>query len=152
MSSAGEGVGDVGEVERAEEDGREAEDESVGEADAALRHGAVGGAGHEAVGAALERLVEGAGAAGDDGDAEDGLNEAEVEGADSAAEGAEEVAGGGGDDDHGGDAELEEDRVVAEEGWGGFGDRFGGCLGRRLRRGLEQGGGSARTLWRLPRF
>ena len=82
---------------------------------AAGGHGAVGGAAHEAVGAALEGLIERAGAAGDDGDSGEGLDEAGVEGADSAAEGAEVEAGSGGDDDHGGDAELEEGGVVGEE-------------------------------------
>ena len=71
---SGEEVGRVGEVERAEEGGSEAEDEAVGETDACGGHGAVGGAAHQAVGLALEGLVERAGAAGDDGDPDEGLN------------------------------------------------------------------------------
>src|SRR5206468_10614905 len=82
----GEGIGDVDQVERAEEDGQEAEGEAVGEADAVGRHGAIGGAVHEQVRAALEGLIEGAGAAGDDSDSGEGLEEAGVEGADAAAE------------------------------------------------------------------
>ena len=70
------------------------------------------------VGVALEGLIEGAGAAGDDGDSDEGLEEAGVEGTDSAAEAAEVEAGSGGDDDHGGDAELEEGGVVGEERMG----------------------------------
>ena len=67
-----------GEVDGASADEEEAEDEAVGEADAVLGHGAVGGAGHTAVGGALEGLVEGAGAGGDEGDAEEGFEEAEA--------------------------------------------------------------------------
>ena len=83
--------------------------------DAAGGHGTVGGAVHQGVGFALQRLVERAGAAGDDGDSEQGLDEAGVEGADAAAQAAEVVACSRGDDDHGGDAEFEERGVVGEQ-------------------------------------
>ncbi len=87
----------------------------MGERDAAGGHGAVGGAMHESVGLALEGLIEGAGAAGDDGDGDEGFDAVELEGADTAAEAAEIEAGSGGDDDHGGDADFEERGVVGEE-------------------------------------
>ncbi len=45
---SGEEVGGVGEIERAEEDGREADDKAVGERDATCRHGARGCAAHQA--------------------------------------------------------------------------------------------------------
>ena len=64
------------------------------------RHGEVLGAAHEGVGATFEGLVEDAGAAGDDGNSGEGLDEAGVEGGDAAAEGAQVEAGSGGDDDH----------------------------------------------------
>ena len=112
---SGQQVGRVGEVRGAEEGGREAEDETVGEGDAAGGHGAVGGAAHEAVGLALEGLIQRAAAAGDDGDPDEGLQHARVEGADAALEAAEIEAGSGGDDDHGGDADFEERGVVGEE-------------------------------------
>ena len=87
----------------------------MGEGDAAGGHGAVGGAAHEAVGLALEGLIQRAAAAGDDGDPEESLDHAGVEGADAALEAAEVVARSGGDDDHGGDADFEERGVVGEE-------------------------------------
>ena len=79
---------------------------------------------------ALERLVERGRAAGDDGDAGEGLDEAGVEGADAAAQAAEIEAGSGGDDDHGGDAELEEGGVVGEQRvWLRGGEDVIGCRG-----------------------
>ena len=104
----------------------------MGERDAAGGHGAVGGAAHERVGLALEGLVQGAAAAGDDGDAEEGLQQAGVEGADAALQAAEIEAGSGGDDDHGGDANFEERGVVGEQrvGLRGCEDVIG-CRGGR---------------------
>ena len=106
-------------------------------------HWAVLGAAHEGVGTAFEGLVEDAGAAGDDGDSCEGLEEAGVEGGDAAAEGAEVEAGSGGDDDHEGDARLAEGGVVGEEGVGLRGeDLVGGRgeshMGRISRLGLLQ--------------
>lgn len=83
---------------------------------------------HEGVGAALEGLIEGGGAGGDQGDAEEGDEGGAVEGGDAGAEVAEVQAGGGGDEDHEGDAELEESGVGGEEG---------GVLGE----GVREGGG-----------
>ena len=108
-------VGDVREIERADEGGCEADDEAVGERDASGGHGAVDGAVHQAVGVAFEGLIERAGAAGDDGDPEQRLQHADVEGRDAAPQAAEVVAGSGGDDDHHRDADLEERGVVGEE-------------------------------------
>ncbi len=46
----------------------------MGEADAVLRHGAIGGARHAAIGGALEGLVEDAGAGCDQADPEEGFD------------------------------------------------------------------------------
>ena len=140
---SGEEIGGVREVERAEKDCCKAEDQAVGERDAACCHGARGGAAHECVGFALEGLIERAAAAGDDGDSCESMEEASVEGADAAAEAAEVEACSGSDDDHGGDTELEERGVVGEQGMGLRGrEDCIGCRGgshrvriTRLRRG-----------------
>ena len=71
----------------------EAEKEAVRERDASCCHGAVGSAAHQPVGFALKGLVEGARAAGDDGNSEDRFDAAEVERTDSAAEAAQVEAG-----------------------------------------------------------
>ncbi len=112
---SGEEIGGVREVQRAEEGGCEAEDEAVGERDASGGHGAVHGSVHQGVGLAFEGLIERAGAAGDDGDSEERLQHAGVEGADAALQAAEVVACSGGDDDHQGDTDFEERGVIAEE-------------------------------------
>ena len=110
------------------EDQEEAEDEAVGEADAMLRHGAIGGAGHAAIGGALEGLVEDAGAGGDQADAEEGFDESEMEGRDARGEGAEIEARCGVDDDHQRYARLDEHDVVAEQRVAaGAGGRYGRC-------------------------
>src|SRR6202023_1133131 len=109
-----EEVGGVSEIRGAQEGGREAEHEAVGERDAAGGHRAVGGAAHESVGLALEGLIQGAAAAGDDGDSEESLQEAGVEGAGAALPAAEIEARSGGDDDHGGAANFEERSVIGE--------------------------------------
>ena len=75
---AGEQVGFRGKEERAAEDGAEAEDESVRQADSSGDHGTRGSALHARVGAALERLVEDGGAAGDNRDAAEGVGAGEV--------------------------------------------------------------------------
>ena len=103
------------EVDGPTEDQEEAEDEAVGEADAMLRHGAIGGARHAAIGGALEGLVEDAGAGCYQADAEEGFDESEMEGRDAGGERAEIEAGRGVDDDHQGYARLDEHDVVAEQ-------------------------------------
>ena len=127
---SGEEICGVGEIEDAEKNGGESEDEAVGEADASGSHRTVGGAMHQVVGAALEGLVESGRAAGDYRDSGDGFDETSVEWADSAVQAAKIEAGSGGDDDHGGDAELEEGGVVAEQGvWLRGGEDLIGCRG-----------------------
>ena len=83
---AGKEVGGDGEVDGASADQHEAHRQAVRQADAVLRHGTRGGARHAAVGAALEGLVERAGAGGDESDAEEGLDEPELEGGDARRE------------------------------------------------------------------
>lgn len=100
----------------------------MGEADSTGSHGPFCGSAHEVVGAALEGLIKGCRAAGDDGDSGEGLDESSVEGADSAVQATEVKARSGCDDDHCGDAELEEDSVVAEQGmWLRGGEDLIGC-------------------------
>ncbi len=120
---SGERIDEDGEIERAEECCEEAHDQAMREADASGGHGAILGAAHEAIGFALEGLVERAGAAGDDRDACERLEHPEIEGADAGAQAAQVKARRGGDDDHDRDAQLEERGVVCEQagacGWDG---------------------------------
>ncbi len=78
----------------------------MGEADAVLRHGAIGGARHATIGGALEGLVEDAGTGGYEADAEESFDESEMEGRDAGGERAEVEAGCGVDDHHERDTRL----------------------------------------------
>ncbi len=131
----GERVGLPGEDKGPDEDGCEAEQQAVREADATGHHRAIGGAMHARVGAALERLVEHGGAAGDERDAGERADSLQVQGADAGAQVAEVKAGGGGDEDHERHARLEQRCVV------------GGERGRAPRRSGQR----SPRLWNGPR-
>ena len=87
----------------------------MGQADASCRQWPSCRPDHAGVGFALQHLVERGRAGGDESDAGQGFEQADVETGDAGADRAEIEAGPRGNDDQGGDARLEELDVVGEQ-------------------------------------
>ena len=85
------------------------------QADTGLGHGAGGGAGHAAVGFALQRLIEHRRAGRDQRDAEKRLQQTQMEGTDAGGQRAEVKAPRGGKQHHGRNPRLRELQVVGEQ-------------------------------------
>ena len=157
----GEEIGVEQEPPGTQTDCAEAEKNTNGKRDTAAGKRAISRALHQGVGGAFEGLIEGAGAGGDEADAEEGVEQAALERGDAGLHGAEVKARPAGDEDQPRDANFEELAEVMEQqsrDAGGWSMEGGMCvvlgvrgeigLGRGLGGGSHGKEGAAGAKWR----